>query len=251
MNQKEEVTLITLNDLSQGMNGEKPKIWHVLSENPEDLSNKMRDDFLPELPNILTLSDQEMALLKKYAEKWAVKAFSKKQSGALFYLGEFKDFIFNNDNVIIDSSGDIVHYVYSKYPIEQLARDGQISRGSYGSIEGLRKAIAEFVEINSTLGQKHEKGLVKSLIAKNLSNIVIYEIYIEKETINLNEAEKILRNHLNKTGISRDDLEKLWKKMQDLKLDGPEGSTSIIQHEHYNDKKKIIQNLKKDVKLVF
>ena len=35
----------------------------------------MRDGFLPELPNILTLSDQEMALLKKYAEKWAVQAF--------------------------------------------------------------------------------------------------------------------------------------------------------------------------------
>lgn len=104
----------------------------------------MRDDFLPELLNILTLSDQEMALLKKYAEKWAVQAFSKKQSGALFYLGEFKDFIFNNDNGIIDSSGDILHYVYSKYPIAKLARDGQISWGSYGSIEGLRKAVSKF-----------------------------------------------------------------------------------------------------------
>ena len=111
--------------------------------------------------------------------------------------------------MIIDSSGDIVHYVHSKYPTERLAGDGQISWGSYGSIEGFRKSVAEFVEINSTLGQKHQKGLGKSLITKNLSNIVICEIYIEKETINLNEAEKVLRNDLNKTGVSRDDLEKL------------------------------------------
>lgn len=217
----------------------KPKIWRVLSESPEDLLNKMRNEFLPNIPKISGLSEQEIALFKKYTENWAVQAFSdsKKHSGVLFYSGEFKEFIFDND-VMSAIPNDIVNYVYSKYTIDKLAADGKISWGSYGSIEGLRKAVSEFWEIDPNLGQEYEQELIKSLIAASLSNIVICEIDIEKNSMPLNKAEKALRNDLIKIGIPGDDLEKLSQEMQALKLDIQEKSTFI-------DKKKKIQKFKK------